>query len=325
VSISWSLPAALVLLLAIPPYLWWIRRASGVLPLPRGSSLRGASRAGPLLGAVPPLLRSTSLVALVLAIAGPTTAGAVVEERREGIPIVVAIDISSSMLAQDFAPRDRLQVAKSTTARFIEGRSDDPIGIVAFAGEALTLVPVTMHHAVVLNALAGLGIGLLEDGTAIGDGLAAAVNRLRYQQAGDGVVVLLSDGENNRGIDPLEAAAAAVELGIQVFTIGVGSEGVARVPVGAAPEGFRYAELPVGIDEDLLREIAGRTGGQYFRALDPQALERIFGEIDGLVPSVVETTRHVRTVGWAGLLLLIAGLALGTEWSVRGSRWGALP
>lgn len=322
-SIAWAHPLALAVLLVVPVYLLVARRHEGALPMPRAAGVGGGG-GDAWIARLPALLRASALAALVLALAGPSTAGAVVEERREGVPIVLAIDLSSSMLAQDFRPRDRLEVAKSTIADFVRGRPGDPIGLVGFAGEALTLVPPTTSHTVLESAIASLQVGLLEDGTAIGDGLAAALNRLRAFDGG--VAVLLSDGESNRGIiDPLAAAEAAAALGVQVFTVGVGSEGVAQVPVGAAPTGFRYAELPVGLDEALLGEIASRTGGAYFRATDPEALAAIYAEIDRLVPSVVETTRHVDTSEWAGLLLLLAGTLLAGEWGVRGSRWGALP
>lgn len=324
-QITWSLPWALLLLLGIPVYLLLARRRGTSMPVPRADELASERGIG-LLARLPEILRVLCLTALVLAIAGPSTAGAVIEERREGIPIVLAIDISSSMLAQDFLPRDRLEVAKSTIGRFIASREGDPIGLVGFAAEALTLVPTTIHRSLLLTALESLQVGLLEDGTAIGDGLAAAVNRLRQAERGSAVIVLLSDGESNRGmIDPLAAADAAAALGIQVFTVGVGSEGVARVPIAPAPAGFRYAELQVGLDEELLREIAARTGGAYFRATDPAALERIYGEIDRLVPTVVDVTRHVERTEWTALLLLIAGALLVMEWGVRGSRWGTVP
>ncbi|HUE95626.1 MAG TPA: VWA domain-containing protein [Longimicrobiaceae bacterium] len=325
-TLEWALPQALPLLLVVPLYLLVARSRRVSMPLPRVTNIREAGHATKFIGHFPAAARAAALIALVLAIAGPSSAGAVIEERREGIPIVLAIDISSSMLAQDFLPRDRLEVAKATIARFVESRAADPIGVVAFAGEALTLVPTTMHRPVLLSALESLRVGLLEDGTAIGDGLAIGVNRLRRDEVGSSVIVLLSDGENNRGaIDPLAAADAAAALGVQVFTVGVGSEGVARVPIGSAPAGFRYAELPVGLDEDLLREIATRTGGAYFRATDPAALDRIYGEIDRLVPSVVETTRHVERTEWAAFLLILAGVLVAGEWAVRGSRWGAIP
>jgi Ca-activated chloride channel family protein len=159
----------------------------------------------------------------------------------------------------------------------------------------------------------------------VGDGLATSVNRLRLPDA-DGVVVLLTDGESNRGtVDARNAADAAATLGVRVYTVGVGSDGIAPVPVDALPAGFRYAELPVGLDEELLQEIAERTGGQYFRATDPEALGRIYAEIDRLVPSVVETTRYQEPTNWSALFLVIAAAALAGEWLARGSRWGPLP
>ncbi|MEX2584670.1 MAG: VWA domain-containing protein [Gemmatimonadota bacterium] len=325
-SIALDRPFALVLLVLIPLYPWLATRSSRAVPLPRSTEMRAAGRRVAVIPLMPGIFRLLVLSALLLAIAGPSSAGAVIEDRTEGIPIVLAIDISSSMLARDFQPQDRLSVAKATIQRFIAGRTGDPIGVVALAGEALTLVPLTTNRPVLQNAIASLEVGLLTDGTAIGDGLAAAVNRLRDVDAGDAVVVLLSDGESNRGtVDPVAAAEAAAALGVRVFTIGVGAEGVASVPVAAAPAGFTYAEQPVGVDEELLRLIAETTGGSYFRATDPAALERIYGEIDELVPSISETTRSVERTGWAGLLLLVGGALLIVEWGMRGSRWGTVP
>ena len=325
-NIEFARPLALLLLLTLPTYYALARRGTSGIPLPRAGQLREAAVGSFVLARVPSVARLLAMAALILAIAGPTTAGAVVEERREGVPIVLAVDVSSSMLAQDFRPRDRLEVAKATISRFIEGREADPIGLVAFAGEALTLVPATTHRAVLLAAVASLRVGLLDDGTAIGDGLATAVNRLRPFERGNGVIVLLSDGENNRGtIDPIAAADAASVHAVQVFTIGVGSEGVAPVPVEASADGFQYAELRVGLDEGMLQAIAERTDGAYFRATDPQTLERIYAEIDRMVPSIVETTQRVETVDWTLAMLLAGALMLLAEWGIRGSRLGALP
>ena len=324
-EVSWAFPWALIFLLGVPIHLLMGRRRGAPVPVPRAGFLAAMHSAG-IVARAPDLFRALCLVAVVLAIAGPSTQGAVIEERREGNPIVLAIDISSSMLAQDFAPRDRLEVAKSTIARFIDSREGDPIGLVGFAAEALTLVPTTIHRPLLMTALESLQVGLLEDGTAIGDGLATAVNRLRQAERGSAVIILLSDGESNRGtIDPLAAADAAARLGIQVFTVGVGSEGLARVPVAPAPAGFRYVELQVGLDEELLRDIADRTGGAYFRATDPAALERIYGEIDRLVPTVVEVNRRVERTEWSAVLIMLAGTLLVLEWVVRGSRWGTVP
>ena len=185
--------------------------------------------------------------------------------KQEGIAIVIVIDISSSMLAEDFAPSNRLAVAQQQAVGFIRGRSADRIGLVAFAGEALTQVPVTLDYAVVEQAVMDLKIGSLEDGTAIGSGLATAVNRLRRAPDKSKVILLLTDGENNKGlIDPRTAAATAAAFGIKVYTIGVGTIGEAPIPTGRGLGGFRYEMLPVRIDEPLLREIASKTGGTLF-------------------------------------------------------------
>ncbi len=224
-----------------------------------------------------------SIAALIVAAAGPRVGGDTVEVKQEGIAIVITIDISSSMLAEDFAPSNRLAVAKRQAVAFIRGRTADRIGLVAFAGEALTQVPVTLDYPVIEQAVMDLKIGSLEDGTAIGSGLATAVNRLRRAPDKSKVVLLLTDGENNRGlIDPRTAAATAAAYGIKVYTIGVGTIGEAPIPTGRGLGGFRYELLPVRIDEPLLREIASKTGGRYFRAKDSEALSRIFRQIDEL-------------------------------------------
>jgi Ca-activated chloride channel homolog len=326
VSLTWAHPGLLLLLAALPFYLVLIRGAGPTgLPFARSTG-GGGGKALALLGGAPLALRLLTLLLLVLALARPRTAGAVIEETVEGVPIVVAVDISSSMLAEDFRPRNRLEVARQTVAEFVAARRSDPIGIVAFAAEAITLVPITSHRPMLVNAVAALQVGLLEDGTAIGEGLAIAAGRLRTTATGEGVVILMSDGEDNRGeVEPLLAADAAAALGIRVFTIGIGSEGFAPVPVQRLPSGMQYAELPVGIDESLLREIAARTGGQYFRATDAEALRGIYQRIDELVAAPIHTRRRSQHREWYLLLLLGAALALVGEWAVRGSRWGVLP
>ena len=326
-TLSWGAPIWLGLLLLLGPYAWWLRRRGApALPLPQASTLRTGGLVPGIAVHLPLALRLLSLAAIILALARPRTPGEVVIDPRAGIPVVVAIDLSSSMLAEDFRPRDRLQVAKETVASFVEGREEDPIGIVAFAGEAITVAPVTTYRPVVLNSLRNLQVGLLQDGTAIGDGLAIAVNRLRGIEARDRVVVLMSDGESNRGaIDPLDAAAAAAALGVRVFTIGVGSETIARVPVERVDGNTVYAELEVSLDEALLQEIAATTDGRYFRATNPQALREIYAEIDRLVATPREERRRTRYDDWYLPLLLAAGVVLAAEWLLRGSRWGAVP
>lgn len=305
-----------LLLLLLLPLLWWAWRRNRRTPATTYSDLRLISLVGPgsMLARIPPALRVIAWTAWVLAAAGPRLGGSHVEVKREGIAIVLAIDISSSMLAEDFAPSNRMEVAKQQAASFVQGRSADRIGVVAFAGEALTQVPITVDYPVLERAIAELRIGMLEDGTAIGTGLATSVNRLREAPGKSKVILLLTDGENNRGtVDPRTAAAAAAALGIRVYTIGVGTEGEAPIPTGRGLSGFRYEVLPVRIDEPLLRDIAATTGGRYFRAQDTEALNRIFRQIDGLEKTPIQVTRYVKYDEIAKPLVLLGLLSLGLE------------
>jgi Ca-activated chloride channel family protein len=321
-------PWALALLLPLLAYLLWLRRTRpAAIPLPGASALANPGRrAARWWARVPELARVLALALLVVALARPRTGASVTESRAEGIAIVVAMDVSSSMLAEDFRPANRLEVAKRTTARFVAGRRADRIGLVAFAGEALTQVPTTTDYSLLISALQALEPGALRDGTAIGMGLATATNRLRQVEGASKVVILLSDGENNRGeIDPRDAARAAAALGVRVFTIGVGSHGMARVPVARTASGLRYAYLPVRIDEPLLTEIATSTGGRYFRATDTETLRRIYAEIDRMVKTPVSVRRYTRHTELYLPFLLAGAALLALEWLVRGSRRGVGP
>jgi Ca-activated chloride channel family protein len=244
--------------------------------------------------------------------------------RGEGIAIVLAIDVSSSMLAEDFAPSNRLEVAKRQATAFVRGRQADRIGLVTFAGEALTQVPLTLDYRMLEQSIGNLRVGGLEDGTAIGTGLTTALNRLRRIPNRSKVVLLLTDGENNRGaVDPRTAARAAQTLGVRVYTIGVGTQGEARIPTGRGLSGLRYEVVPVRIDEPLLTEIAEGTGGRYFRATDGEALSRIFSQIDALERSEqsqriqTDAEQQTRPFLLAGLGLLALELLLGATLVVR--------
>jgi Ca-activated chloride channel family protein len=312
---SFARPWVLLLLIASLLLWWWLRRRRDA-PAARYSDVTLPAAAGRRRWWVllPPSLRTLSLVALGLAAAGPRIGGDTVEVKKEGIAIVVTIDISSSMLAEDFAPSNRLEVAKRQAVGFIRGRSADRIGLVAFAGEALTQVPVTLDYPVIEQAVMDLKIGSLEDGTAIGSGLATAVNRLRRVPDKSKVILLLTDGENNKGlIDPRTAAATAAAFGIKVYTIGVGTIGEAPIPTGRGLGGFRYELLPVRIDEPLLQEIAQKTGGRYFRAKDSEALSRIFRQIDELEKTPIQVTRYTRYDETTRPLILLALGALALE------------
>lgn len=292
-----SRPLLLLLLLAIP--LWWWYRGRRRRTAVEYSDVRHVSATRSWrhwLAGVPAGLRSLALAAFVVAAAGPHAGDAARETTSEGITIVLAVDVSSSMLAEDFLPSNRLDVAKEQSIAFINGREFDRIGLVAFAGEAITRIPITVDYEVLRQAVRSINVGELEDGTAIGTAIATAANRLRRAPGRSKVMVLLTDGENTRGVlDPRTAAEAAANFGIRIYTIGVGTEGEARIPLGRGVEGqIRYQTLPVRLDEPLLRDIADMTGGRYFRATDPEGLSRIFGQIDQLekVPVVVSRPTH---------------------------------
>ena len=321
-------PWALLLLLAVP--LWHLyrhRRRRSLLFSRAGTVGELASGAVRWLARAPDWLRTGAVVALIVALAGPRTGISRTDVEAEGIAIAVVVDISTSMLAEDFHPRNRLAVAKEEVADFVRGRQYDRIGMVAFAAEALTQVPLTIDYAVLYRALDQLETGQLEDGTAIGTAIATAANRLRRAPGESRVMILMTDGENNRGeIDPITAARAAAAFGIKIYTIGVGSEGVAPIPIARGLlGGYQYANLPVHIDEELLTEIAAITDGQYFRATNEAALDSIYHRIDELEKTEVEvrtytnyTPRHLPFVALAVLLFV-------AEWGLLATRWGRVP
>jgi len=228
---------------------------------------------------LPIVLRTVALVMIVLAIARPRSSTNMVNAQTEGIDIVLAMDVSTSMLARDFKP-DRLSAAKDIAIQFIADRPSDRIGIVVFAGESYTQCPVTTDRATLINLMKDIDTGLIEDGTAIGNGLATAVARMKDSDAKSRIIILLTDGVNNRGeIDPMMAAEMADTYGIKVYTIGVGANGEAPYPV-QTPWGIELHNMQVEIDEALLKSIADETGGKYFRATDNTKLAEIYGEIN---------------------------------------------
>ncbi|MEJ7810226.1 MAG: VWA domain-containing protein [Gemmatimonadaceae bacterium] len=294
--VQFATPWVLLALLILPA--WWVwrwRRRPPAIVFSRTDVLARGPRAGR--GVVRALLalRSLVLAGLVLALARPRSAGRSQEVTSEGINIVIAFDISSSMLAEDFQPQNRLEVARQRVSDFVALRTTDRIGVVAFSGEALTQVPLTTEHAIVQAAIQNLQPGQLEDGTAIGTAIATSANRLRDAPGRSRVMVLLTDGVNNRGsIDPRTAAKAAAAFNVKIYTIGVGSRGMAPVPVGRGLFGLRYENRPVEIDDTLLTEVARTTGGRYFRAQDSDALGRVTAEIDRLERSSVRTRTYMQ-------------------------------
>jgi len=325
-SVDFATPWAFLLLVPLALWLFWRRRRHPpALVYARAGLLANGPRRGRWTARALIALRVVAIFAAVVAMARPRTGARIETIRGDGISIVLALDLSSSMLAEDFQPNNRLQVAKETAKEFIGGRTSDQLGVVAFAGEALTQVPLTLDYPVLLAAIDNLQPGQLEDGTAIGTALMTATNRLRDAAGRSRVIILLTDGENNRGsIDPRTAAQATAALGIRVHTVGVGSEGVAPVPVGRSVFGLRYENRPVRIDEALLEEIAARTGGRYFRARDAQALRRIYEQIDALERTPLRETRIARFREWylwpLGLAVIALLLELGLLW-----RRGPLP
>lgn len=282
-------PEFLWLLCALPVILFWYywRRKDShpEMRFPEASWLAGSKfNRGAILYALPWLLRLLSIALLIVALARPRSSEESTRSRSsEGIDIVMAVDVSASMLAQDLKP-NRLEATKDVAGEFIEGRPDDRIGLVVYAGESYTQTPLTSDHAILRNSLDDLRYGLIEQGTAIGMGLATSVNRLKESKAKSKVIILLTDGENNVGeIDPLTAAQWAQEFNIRVYTIGVGTKGKARTPVAYDNQGgFMYNRVPVNIDEELLKKISDLTGAQYFRATDNEKLAEIYREIDKL-------------------------------------------
>ena len=265
---------------------------------------------------LPFALRCAAVALLIVALARPQSVDEGSTSNTEGIDIVLAIDISTSMLAQDLQP-DRIQAAKQVAGNFITDRPGDRIGLVAFAGEAFTQSPLTTDQGTLQTLLGRLRSGVVEDGTAIGNGLATAINRLRESQAKSKVIILLTDGMNNRGeIAPLTAAEIARAQGIRVYTIGVGTRGMAPYPAVDMFGNMTFVQQKVEIDEKMLEQIASLTGGRYFRATDNTKLKAIYDEINQLEKSRVEVSEHVTYhelfVPWvvAAILLLVAEFLL---------------
>jgi Ca-activated chloride channel family protein len=251
--------------------------------------LKGGKRA--LMLEYLPTLTALSSVLLLIALARPQTTTSDEKVESEGIDMVISMDVSTSMLAQDFKP-NRLEAAKKEAMNFITGRKQDRIGLVIFSGESFTQCPVTINHAIVQNQLKNIKNGILEDGTAIGMGLATAIQRLKDSEAKSKVVILMTDGVNNRGvIDPVTASEIALSFNVRVYTIGVGTNGQAYSPIAMQPDGqLIFGNAEVQIDEALLKEIARKTGGQYFRANNNNKLKEIYKEIDQLEKTKVEVS-----------------------------------
>ena len=269
---------------------------------------------------VPFVLRCVATALIIIALARPQDVEHHSQTTSEGIDIVLAIDVSGTMLARDLKP-DRITVAREAAGNFIVDRRGDRIGIVVFAGEAYTQSPLTTDQTTLLTMLGQVESGLIEDGTAIGTGLATALNRLRESEAKSKVVILLTDGVNNRTtIAPLTAAEIAKKLGVKVYTIGIGTRGTAPYPVQDMWGNISYQQMPVEIDEQTLREIAEMTGGEYFRATDKGTLAEVYERINQLEKSEVEVTEFT-TYDERFLVYLLAALAALVLEFVIGQLW----
>jgi Ca-activated chloride channel family protein len=322
----WDMPWALLGLLVVPWLLWRGRREVGRRAAVLWVRVAGAWSAGAL--AMPlrvaGLLPWLVLTLAVLALARPQQGLRQSETETRGVDIVLALDISPSMRAEDLRPRNRLFVAKATARDFIRQRPHDRIGLVAFAATSFTLCPLTLDHAVLTELLETLDFGMAEDGTAIGMGLATSVARLRESKTPSKVVVLLTDGQNNRGaIDPLTGAELAAALGIRVHTVLVGRGGVVPVPVDDPVFGKRVEMVRMDVDEGVLREIARRTGGRFYRAVDSDALAGIYAAIDRLEQAPIRSIQYKEYVDVGPLLLGAAAIVMAlsiaslTTWAFR--------
>ena len=312
-----------LLLLLIPIIAWYIIRISKTqasFKLASTDAFKGKSKGIRVhLRHLPFVLRSIAIALIIIVLARPQAVDSWEKSETQGIDIVLAVDISGSMLSQDLQP-NRMEAVKKVAAEFVTERTNDNIGLVIFAGESFTQCPMTTDHKVLLNLLNEVDFGMIEDGTAIGLGLATSVNRLKDSQSKSKVVILLTDGSNNRGqIAPLTAADLAKSYGIRVYTIGAGTKGMAPTPV-QTPYGIRMQNMPVDIDEEVLTNIADLTGGKYYRAVDNESLRGIYREIDQLekyLISVENVTRKQELFMpfalWA-LALVVIELILRRTW-----------
>ncbi|MEI7596782.1 MAG: VWA domain-containing protein [Bacteroidota bacterium] len=273
---------------------------------------------------IPFILRLIVITLLIVALARPQKTSSKQDINIEGIDIIMSLDISGSMLAEDFKP-NRLEAAKDVASEFIKNRPNDRVGLVVFSGETFTQCPLTSDHSVLINLFKDIKSGMIEDGTALGDGLATSINRLKNSKAISKVIILLTDGINNQGsMDPKSAADIAKLNGIRVYTIGVGSYGTAPYPV-MTPFGKQYQNMEVQIDESLLKSIAKTTNGSYFRATSKNKLKGIYQEIDKLEKSKIDISEYSKRTEMFAPLALIAFLFLLIEVILRYTFFKTLP
>ncbi len=273
---------------------------------------------------VPFILRCLAIIMVIIALARPQASNSWRTESTEGIDIMLALDISGTMMAEDLKP-NRLEASKAVASEFILSRPNDNIGLVVFAGESFTQCPLTTDHAVLINLFKGVNYGLIEDGTAIGLGLANAVNRIKDSKARSKVIILLTDGSNNRGdIAPITAAEIAQSFGIRVYAIGVGSYGKVNIPV-QTPMGLQYQLMDSEFDEKSLQNIASMTGGHYFRATDNTKLRSIYQEIDQMEKTKIDVREYNKKNEEFYIFALVAFLLLIVEMLLRNTVLKRIP
>ena len=288
-------PAFFLLLFLLPPiFLWAKRREKLEFAFSSFELFKDRSTTPRMfLFKALPFLRGIIFLLLIAALARPSSVSSDREYQTHGVDIIIALDISGSMLAEDFQPENRVYVAKQEAIKFIKGRENDRVGLVVFAKKAFTQCPLTLDYRILIELLSEIRVGMIADGTAIGMGIATAVNRLRDSNAKSKVIILITDGENNSGnIDPVTAAELAKSFGIKVYTIGVGKGGMVPFPVDDPLFGKRYVQANVEIDETTLKRIADITGGLFFRARDPAALSEIYERINKLEKSEVKVKEY---------------------------------
>ncbi len=324
-------PEFLFLLLLIPVLIAWAikrkPRSTGTLKYSTLGTLKNV-KPSPVTRyrAVLFVLRLLVLVLLIIAFARPQSGHKEEKIMTEGIDIILAMDLSSSMKAEDFKPKNRLEAAKDVAADFIQGRQNDRIGLVVFAAESFTQCPLTLDYGILLRFMEDIHIGMIEDGTAIGMAIANCVKRLKTSKAESKVVVLLTDGRNNRGeLDPVTAAQVAKTFGIRIYTIGAGKRGEALYPVDHPVFGKQYVRRPVQIDEALLRNVAEITGGRYFRATDTKKLEEIYAEIGELEKTKIEIEQYTRYTELFPGFVVVALIMLLLEVGLAHTRFRKLP
>ena len=317
INISFANPAFLYLLFGIVPLIaWYVWKNNHIKPTLQVSDvyrLKHSSKGFRVyFRHVLFALRMLAIIFLIIVLARPQSSNSRRDVSTEGIDIVIALDISSSMLSRDFNP-DRLEAAKDVAIQFISGRPNDRIGLVIFSGESFTQCPLTTDHAALINMFKDVKCGMIDDGTAIGLGLATAVSRLKESNSKSKVIILLTDGVNNMGsVDPLTAAEIAKTFGIRVYTIGVGKRGNAPSPV-MTPFGIQFQNMPVEIDEGILQKIAGLTDGKYFRATNNEKLKEIYQEIDKLEKTKISVTEYTKRTEEYFWFAVLAGLIFALE------------